>query len=112
MSRIANFPPKRDTLGESTIQQAHIGSKWIMKILLQHTQTLKYLRADRTWTRHDSEARTFLHSQRAIDFAFENNLTDVYVAVKFLGGDPDVVAPLPSARPFVSLANRFAQARF
>jgi len=66
-----------------------------MKIVLQHNQTLHYLRADRTWARCDSEARTFLHSQRAIDFAREHNLRNVYVTVKFLGDDPDVSIPVP-----------------
>jgi hypothetical protein len=70
-----------------------------MKIVLQHNRTLHYLRPDKTWARCDSEARTFLHSQRAIDFAHENNLRDVYVTVKFLGGDPDVSVPLPGLFP-------------
>jgi hypothetical protein len=79
-----------------------------MKILLQHTQTLQYLRRDATWTRNDSEARNFLDSGKAIDFAFDHNLTDVYVTVKFLGGDPDVAAPLPGLRP---AASAFIQVR-
>jgi hypothetical protein len=70
-----------------------------MKIVLQHNQTLQYLRADKTWARCDSEARTFLHSKRAIDFAREHNLWDVYVTVKFLGGDPDVSIPVPGIFP-------------
>jgi hypothetical protein len=79
-----------------------------MKILLQHTETLKYLRHDATWTRNDSEARNFFHSQKAIDFAFDHNLGDVYVTVKFLGGDPEIAAPLPALRPS---ASAFLQAR-
>jgi hypothetical protein len=67
-----------------------------MKILLQHKRTLLYLRADGTWTRTDCDALNFEHSQKAIDFAQEHNLKDVYVAVKFLGGDADVVAPVPT----------------
>jgi hypothetical protein len=71
-----------------------------MKILLQHTQTLLYLHNAGGWTKKDSEARTFPHSQRAIDFAHENNLTNVYIAVKFIGGAADdVVAPVPPFRP-------------
>src|SRR6185437_6345919 len=65
-------------------------SEYTMKILLQHNQTLHYLRADKSWARSDAEARTFLHSQRAIEFAHQHNLRDVYVTVKFLGGDPEV----------------------
>jgi hypothetical protein len=82
-----------------------------MKILLQHTQTLKYLRADGTWTRNDSEAHNFLHSQKAIDFAFEHKLKDVYVAVKFIGGDADIVAPLPALRLPAVAQNVSAQVR-
>jgi hypothetical protein len=67
-----------------------------MKILLQHNRTLLYLRADKTWTRYLADARNFEHSEAAINFAFENNMMDVYVTVKF-PGDPDAVAvPLPS----------------
>jgi hypothetical protein len=70
-----------------------------MKILLQHTRTLQYLRTNEAWTRSELEARNFQHSQSAIDFAHENNLTDVYVTVKFLGCDSDDVAiPLPARR--------------
>jgi hypothetical protein len=66
-----------------------------MKILLQHRHTLQYVRTVDSWTKDATDAYDFMHSQRAIDFAHEHDLTDVYVAVKFLGGDPDVVALLP-----------------
>ena len=81
-----------------------------MKILLQHAQTLKYLRPDETWTRNDSEARNFLHSQKAIEFAFDRNLRDVYITVKFLGGDPDVAVPLPAMRSLVAATSGYLQA--
>ena len=67
-----------------------------MKILLQDRQTLHYLRTVDTWTKDASDAHNFLHSQRAIDFAHEHLLSDVYVTVKFIGGDPEVAVPLPS----------------
>jgi hypothetical protein len=67
----------------------------VMKILLQHSQTLRYLRTVNTWTKDDSDAHDFLHSQKAIDFAHEHDLTDVYVTVKFLGGEREVAAPIP-----------------
>jgi hypothetical protein len=66
-----------------------------MKILLQHRQTLQYVRTVDSWTKDATDAYNFMHSQKAIDFAHEHDLTDVYVAVKFLGGEPDVVALLP-----------------
>jgi hypothetical protein len=74
-----------------------------MKILLQHTRTLLYLRSSDGWTRNDSEARTFPHSQKAIEFAHEHNLTDVYIAVKFPDQHDDVVAPVPSLRPSITV---------
>ena len=61
-----------------------------MKILLQHTRSLLYVRTVDTWTKSAADAHDFFHSQKAIDFAREYNLTDVYVTVKFPGGDPDV----------------------
>jgi hypothetical protein len=67
-----------------------------MKILLQHNRTLQYLRPNNTWARNASEGRAFHNSQTAIDYAYENNLLEVYIAVKFLGGESDdVVVPLP-----------------
>lgn len=66
-----------------------------MKILLQNRSTLQYLRTVDTWTKNDCEAHNFLHSQKAIDFAHEHGLADVYVTVKFFGGEPDVAVPLP-----------------
>ncbi|HEY2081648.1 MAG TPA: hypothetical protein VGI88_02605 [Verrucomicrobiae bacterium] len=65
-----------------------------MKILLQHSRTLHYLCANGSWTRDDSKARDFSHSQTAIDYAFEHKLTHVYVTVKFPGSET-VAVPLP-----------------
>jgi hypothetical protein len=67
-----------------------------MRILLQHRRTLHYLRNNNTWTKRAFDARNFHHSQAAIDFAYEHNLLEVYIAVKFLDGDGDVAAPLPA----------------
>lgn len=66
-----------------------------MKILLQHTRTLLFLRTRETWTRSDFEARDFQHSQKAIEFAHGNNLQDVQIAIVLGGGDENVVAPVP-----------------
>jgi len=66
-----------------------------MKILLQHTRTLLYVRSNETWTRSEFEARDFQHSQKAIDFAHGHNLRDVQIAVKFVDAEDDVVAPVP-----------------
>ena len=66
-----------------------------MKILLQHKGTLQYLRTVDSWTRDPADAHNFLHSQKAIDFAREYCLDDVYVTVKFLGEEAEVAVPLP-----------------
>lgn len=66
-----------------------------MKILLQHRRTLQYVQTVDAWTKHDGEAHNFLHSQRAIDFAHEHDLTDVYVTVKFRGDNEGESFPVP-----------------
>ena len=71
-----------------------------MKILLQHNRTLQYLRPNNTWARSASEGRNFHNSQTAIEYAYENNLLNVYIAVKFLADESDdVVVPLPERAP-------------
>jgi hypothetical protein len=67
-----------------------------MKILLQHQRTLHYVRTVETWTTDSSDAHNFRHSERAINFAHEHGLNDVYVTVRFPGEDPDVSIPLPA----------------
>lgn len=79
--------------------------KNVMKILLQHTRTLLYLRAIDAWTRSKCEAQDFRHSQAAIDFAHRNQLQDVQLAVKFEDPDDDVVAPLPAANQASAMAS-------
>lgn len=73
-----------------------------MKILLQHRRTHQYVQTVDAWTKHDNEAHNFTHSQKAIDFAHEHDLTDVYVTVRFHDGDSDSV-PVPM-KPMVSQA--------
>jgi hypothetical protein len=74
-----------------------------MKILLQHTRTLLYLRSTEGWTRNDAEARTFQHSQKAIEFAHEHHLTDLYIAVKFPDEHDAIVAPVPAFRQSMAI---------
>ena len=66
-----------------------------MKILLQHTRTLLYVRTKETWCRNELEARDFQHSQKAIEFAHGNNIQSVQIAVILGGGEENVVAPVP-----------------
>jgi hypothetical protein len=75
-----------------------------MKILLQHKRTLQYVQTVDAWTKHEMNAHNFAHSQKAIDFAHDHDLTDVYVTVKFVDGDwgsiPVPMKPLfPDPRP-------------
>jgi hypothetical protein len=82
-----------------------IGTRFVMKILLQHNRTLQYLRPNNTWARHASDGRNFQNSQTAINYAYENNLLDVYIAVKFIGDESDdVVVPLPERTQSVAEA--------
>jgi hypothetical protein len=69
---------------------------FLMKILLQHTATQLYVRNAAVWTRNAFEARDFEHSQKAIEFAREHNLSNVQIAVKFVDSQYDIVAPLPA----------------
>jgi aryl-alcohol dehydrogenase-like predicted oxidoreductase len=68
-----------------------------MRILLKHTRTQLYLRSLGNWTMNPFEAHDFQHSQRAADFARENGLSGVQIAVKFLDSPNDEVFPLPAA---------------
>jgi len=67
-----------------------------MKMLLQHIRTKLYLRSLESWTANPHEAHDFQHSQRAFDFARENKLTGVQLAVKFVDSEFDEVFPIPS----------------
>jgi hypothetical protein len=60
------------------------------------------MRADGSWTRQHTEARNFLDSQTAINFAFEQQMMDVYITVKFPGDCDTVAVPLPAERPAVA----------
>jgi hypothetical protein len=65
-----------------------------MRILLKHTRTQLYLRSLGNWTMNPFDAHDFQHSQRAADFARENGLSGVQIAVKFLDSPHDEVFPL------------------
>jgi hypothetical protein len=67
-----------------------------MRILLKHTRTQLYLRSLGSWTMNPYDAHDFQHSQRAADFARENGLMGVQIAVKFLDSPYDEVFPLPA----------------
>jgi hypothetical protein len=68
-----------------------------MRILLKHVRTQLYLRSLGNWTMNPYEAHDFQHSQRAAEFARDNALAGVQIAVKFLDSPHDEVFPLPSA---------------
>ena len=67
-----------------------------MKILLQHSRTRLYFRGLGDWTANPQEAFDFQHSQRATDFAYQNRLSGVQIAVRFFDSQFDEVFPLVS----------------
>ena len=73
-----------------------------MRILLKHIRTQLYLRSLGNWTMNPYEAHDFQHSQRAADFARENGLTGVQIAVRFLDSAMDEVFPLPAGSSVIA----------
>jgi hypothetical protein len=67
-----------------------------MKVLLQHARTQLYLRSLGNWTANPIEGYDFQHSQRAINFAREHDISGVQIAVRFLDGQHDDVFHLPA----------------
>jgi hypothetical protein len=70
-----------------------------MRILLQHVRTQLFLKSLGNWTANPYEAFDFEHSQRAIEFAEQNQLNGVQILVKFIDSQFDEAVPLPTARP-------------
>lgn len=70
-----------------------------MKILLQQSRTQLFLKGLGLWTANPYEAFDFEHSQRAIEFAHNNQLQGVQIVVKFIDGQFDQVVPLPDYVP-------------
>jgi hypothetical protein len=68
-----------------------------MKILLQHARTQLYFRGLGDWTANPFEAFDFQHSRRATDFAHQNGLSGVQIAVRFFDSACDEVFPLTAA---------------
>jgi hypothetical protein len=74
-----------------------------MKILLQHMGTNLYLRSLGSWTDNPEEAHDFKHSQRLLDFVYNNGLGGVQIAVKFLEGQFDEIFPIPPSQPLAGV---------
>jgi len=72
-----------------------------MRILLQHVSTQLYLLNPGVWTANPLEARDFVQAQLAIDFAREQHIDSVQIAVTFADPHFDEVVALPPlhARP-------------
>jgi hypothetical protein len=66
-----------------------------MKILLQHMRTRLFLKSLGNWTANPYEAFDFEHSQRAVEFAEQNNLHGVQILVKFIDSQFDEAVPMP-----------------
>ena len=75
-----------------------------MKILLQHARTRLYFRGLGDWTANPSEAFDFQHSRRATDFAHQNGLSGVQIAIRFFDSPSDEIFPLVSTSATESLA--------
>jgi hypothetical protein len=75
-----------------------------MKILLQHARTQLYFRGLGDWTANPFEAFDFQHSKRATDFAHQNGLSGVQIAVRFFDSPSEEVFPLAAAYATESLA--------
>jgi len=75
-----------------------------MKILLQHARTRLYLRGLGDWTANPSEAFDFQHSRRATDFACQNGLSGVQIAIRFFDSQSDEVFPLIAGHATESVA--------
>ena len=54
-----------------------------MKILLQNKKTRLFLKEPGAWTQDINDAFEFINSGKAIDFSFEQKLTDVHVLLWF-----------------------------
>ena len=54
-----------------------------MKVLLQNKKTRLFLKEPGAWTQDINEAFEFINSGKAIDFAFEQQLSDVHVLLWF-----------------------------
>jgi hypothetical protein len=68
-----------------------------MRILLQHVRTKLYFRGLGDWTANPSEGFDFQHSRRATEFAHQNGLSGVQIAVRFFDSTCDEVFPLIAA---------------
>ena len=66
-----------------------------MKILVQSSRTLKWLRRMDVWTDNVQEAFDFQHSQRALDFIRRHHLSFVQLVVAFPDANSDVTVRLP-----------------
>ena len=66
-----------------------------VRILLQHARTQLYLRSLGNWTVNPVEAFDFQRSERAIDFARNNNVSGVQIVVKSSNSQLDEAFPLP-----------------
>jgi hypothetical protein len=72
-----------------------------MRILLQQTGTARYLKTLEIWTSNPLEAFDFYQSERAMNFATEQHLSDIEV-VAFPEGGPAKMA----ATPFTDVPTR------
>jgi len=65
-----------------------------MKVVIQSTRTLHFLRDDCSWATCAAEASAFSSSIKALDFCVRHKLTDVQIVLHFENASPDVILPV------------------
>jgi hypothetical protein len=75
-----------------------MGTRILMRILLQDTKTGLYLQNETVWTHSIDEAFDFGHSQRALEYAGNRQLSETRVVAAFLDGGYLNSIPLNTVR--------------
>lgn len=70
-----------------------------MKVLLQNKRTRLFVQEAGTWTINIEEGFGFINSDKAIDFAFEQKLTNVHLVLWFREQNYCITLPLQTEDP-------------
>ncbi len=61
-----------------------------VKVVIQNTRTLQFLKADCSWGQSVPVALSFVTSMEALDFCIQHKLKEVQTLLRFDDGTPDV----------------------